>query len=238
MRVLVCAALAATVLAPVQVSAKDSHPDPAAILRAAKGAVGGKALDALTGAYEVGRHGDTDYKTWLNYRRLAMKSQSLHNGATSTTGFNGRVQWRAAPDGSVSVKDADADLREQVTTAYFSNNGFFYPDRFPARLRYLKRAPYEGKSYDVIEAEPKGGRAAQLWIDHKTHLLGRLVDENGSPPVAVDISDYRHVGKTLVAFHAVIRTLDGKALEQMQVGSVTYRPLPASTFDPPARPGH
>ncbi|HEY3812904.1 MAG TPA: hypothetical protein VGL66_06735 [Caulobacteraceae bacterium] len=234
MRLLICAAFAAAAFAPIQVAAEAPNPDPAAVLRAAKATVGGKALDALTGSYEEGKHGTTAYKTWLNYRRYGMKGESLHDGVATASGFNGSVQWRVSGDGKLSVGQDAAAKREAITTAYFSNNGFFYPDRFPAHVSYLRKASYEGRSFDVIEADPEGGRGAQLWFDRKTHLLGRIVDDKGSPPVAVDISDYRHVGKTLVAFRAVIRSLDGKELEQMQVASVKYRKLPASTFDAPA----
>jgi hypothetical protein len=236
MRALLSAALviAAILTAPLLATAHPETHDPLAILRAAKTAAGGRALDRAEGSYEEGRHGDTIYRTWLNFKRYGMKSESIRNGVHRTIGFNGQVQWNVGPDGKVSTKSDDAALREAIVTAYVSNNGYFYPDRFPAEFHFLRVARADGRAFDVIEVEPKGGRAVQLWIDRRSHLVSRLVDEKGSPPVSVEISDYRRVGGALIAFRGTVRTLDGKVVDKLRVGSVTFKSLPSTTFDPPA----
>ena len=236
MRALLSAALLVAATTPLYASAHTATHDPATILRAAKAAAGGRALDRADGSYEEGRHGDTTYRTWLNFRHYGMKSESIRNGVHRTMGFNGRVQWSVGPDGKVSTKSDDAALREAILTAYVSNNGYFYPDRFPAAFRYVRAARANGRDFDVIEVEPKGGRAAELWIDRRSHLVRRLVDEKGPPPISVQISDYRRVGGALIAFRGTVRTLDGKVVDKLRVGSVTFKTLPAETFDPPVTP--
>ena len=163
-----------------------------------------------------------------------MRSDSEHDGVHTAVGFNGRVQWRLAADGKVTIKDDPATLSEAITTAYASNNAFFYPDRFSATFRYVREARDKGQAFDVIEAAPKGGRALELWFDRRTHLLERIVDRTGTPPVWVELKHRRDIDGALVAMGGVIHKLDGTVLEEMQVGSVEYRDVPASTFDPPA----
>ncbi|HWE44948.1 MAG TPA: hypothetical protein VG407_02880 [Caulobacteraceae bacterium] len=231
-------ALAAFLATPCLVWAHGEGRDPAAILRAARVATGGRALDAKDGAYEEGRHGDTTYRTWLDFKHYGMKSESLRDGKRRTVGFNGSIQWTQGPDGAVTVKSDADSLREAVTTAYVSNNGYFYPERFPASFRYVRLAREHGRSFDVVEASPKGSRPAEFWIDRRTHLIVRIVDNDGKPPVSVEISDYRKLDGTRVAFRGIVRTLDGKVVDRVEVKSVTYRRQPRAVFEPPATTTH
>jgi hypothetical protein len=226
---------AAVVCAAPMLAAAAGH-DPASILRQAKAAAGGAAWDAKTGSYEEGVHGAVRYKTWLDYRTYRMRSESEHDGVRSTVGFNGKISWRVGPDGKVTVKDDPDTLREAITTAYASNAGYFWPDRFPATFRYVREARAGGRTFDVIEVAPKGGRAFEVWFDRRTHLLGRIVDQKGTPPVWVEIKPPRRVGDVTVSMGGVIHSFDGAFSEDMRVASVEYRDVPDSTFDPPASP--
>ena len=235
MRLSTSAAFACAVIVamPCLVWAHGEARDAMAVLREAKAAAGGRAVDRHDASYEEGRHGETTYRTWLDLKHYGMKSESTHGGKTSTFGFNGKVAWTQTPDGAVTVK-ADADsLREAITTAYASNSGYFQPDLFPASFRYVRVARAQGRGFDVIEITPKDGRATEYWFDRRTHLLGYIIDKDGRPAVAVEVSDNRDLDGERVGFHGKIRTLDGKLIEEMQVGSVVYKPLPSSTFDPP-----
>jgi hypothetical protein len=232
--------LAALVLAisPLAALADPAAADPAAILRAGKAASGGKAWDRVTGSRETGSHAATVYTTWLNYTRYGMRTESQGDGATTAQGFNGEVRWRVGKDKTVAASRDPAELREAITTAFFSNNGYFFPDRFPAASRYLRQAAEGDRTFDVIEVEPQGGRAAELWFDRTTHLIGRIADPHGPQPVTVDLSDFRKVGDVLVAFRGLVKAPDGTVLDEGKVQTVEYLTLPAATFDPPAGAQH
>lgn len=226
--ILAAAILAAPVAAQAQVS-----DEAAAVLAAAKAASGGAAWDRLAGSWERGRHGETAYETSLDFRRLAFRFENTRGGATRVHAFDGETVWDQGPDGvpdGVKATRDPAAVREAVTTAFVSNNGHFFPDRFPARAA-LK--PGADAAFDVVEIEPAGGRPFELWFDRATRLPARLVDRTGSPPVAVEFSDYRAVGDVRVAFRATVKALDGKVLEQGVVEAVEHRPVPASAFAPP-----
>ncbi|MEI9849596.1 MAG: hypothetical protein WDN24_00665 [Sphingomonas sp.] len=87
----------------------------------------------------------------------------------------------------------------------------------------------------MVEAEPAGGRAFELWFDRETHLLGRIDDPRGAPPVTVVISDYRRIGAVLIGFHGELRLPDGRAVGTMQLDTVVHAAVDPAKYDPPGR---
>jgi hypothetical protein len=163
-----------------------------------------------------------------------MRYDSTRNGVTRTTGFNGRALWRQAADGQVSVLTDPDSLRQGVTTAYVNIRGFFYPDRFPARFRYLREVSDGGRAFDVIEVAPKGGLAFPLWFDRKTHRLARIIDEDGG--TWVGLSEDTRNGPAWTAARAIVHKADGTVVEDGHVATVRYEAQPQVLFDPPAAP--
>lgn len=221
---------AALVLLPPAVAAAQVTPDAARVLAEAKAASGGAAWDRLAGSWERGTHGPVRYETSLDFRRLAFRFENTVAGQVRVHAFDGAQVWDAAPGEPVKASRDPAAVREAITTAFVSNNGYFFPERFPARAT-LK--PGVDAAFDVVEIEPAGGRAFELWFDRRTHLPMRLVDRTGAPPVTVEVSDYRRVGDVRVAFRATVKSLDGKVLDNGVVEAVEHRAIPASAFKPP-----
>lgn len=223
--------IAFAALALLSASPAPSPPEARAVLDAAKAATGGSAWDALQGSHESGTHGGMAYDTWLDFRQYGMRSEA----GGRARGFNGKVSWQTGGNlRGVMINSDPAALAEAITTAFSSNNGFFWPDRFPMSARYLRADAIGDRAYDVIEVHPEGGRALELWFDRETHLMGRLADPHGPPAVTVDISDYRKVGPVLIGFHGVIRLADGTVADTLNVASTELVPVDRSRFDPPA----
>ncbi|WP_068879077.1 MULTISPECIES: hypothetical protein [unclassified Phenylobacterium] len=204
-------------------------PAASEVLAAAKAASGGKAWDTLTGSYEKGTHGPVAYETWLDFQAYGTRMISVTPKGSREQGFDGVVAWRRAGSGPAERSSDAAAVREAVITAYVSNNGFFFPERFPAKADYLR----DEAGFDVVRVEPMGGRPLELWFDRRTHLLGRIVDYAGPQPVAVSLSDYRRVGDVLVAFRAVVTGPSGTVLDEGKVDMVDHRPVDRSVFAPP-----
>lgn len=221
--------IALAALAAVSASPVPRPPEAGTVLAAAKAAAGGAAFDALEGSHETGTHSGAPYQTWLDFRHYGMRSESGSGEAVRARGFNGRVAWQ----GTQASSDP-AVLAEAITTAFSSNNGFFFPDRFPMTARYLRADAIGAHAFDVVEVAPEGGRAFELWFDRETHLMGRIADTHGTPAVTVDISDYRKVGATLIGFHGVIKLADGTRVDELKVETVEFGPVDRSRFDPPA----
>jgi len=205
-------------------------PTAAEVLQAAKAASGGPAWDRLEGSYEKGAHGPVAYETWLDFRMYGMRTVSVTPAGQRAQGFDGAVAWRRNGDGPPEASRDPATLREAVVTAFVSINGFFFPDRFPAKADYLR----DEAGFDVLRVEPQGGRPVELWFDRKSQLLGRIVDRGGPMPVTVTLSDYRKVGDVLIAFRGVVTGPDGKVLDEGQVSVVEHRTIDRNLFTGPA----
>jgi hypothetical protein len=206
-----------------------------AVVTASKLASGGSAWDLPHGCFEQGTHGDgaVSYKTWFNLRRYGMRVESERAGSKRVMGFNGRVSWMVGPGGQVVQRDDADSLQEAINTAYLSNNAFFFPDRFPADFKYLREAIEGGTAFDVLEVTPRGGRPMELWFDRGTHLLGRVVDTDGKPPMRVTAGDYRRVDKMAVAFALDVSAPDGKIADRGRLTSISCGPIDEKLFDPP-----
>ncbi len=206
-----------------------------AILAASKLASGGAAWDVPEGCFEQGTHADgaITYKTWFNLRRYGMRVESERGGSKRVMGFNGVASWMLDPSGKVVLRgDADS-LREAVNTAYLSNNSFFFPERFPADFKYLREAVEGAATFDVIEVTPRGGRPMELWFDRSSHLLARVVDTLGKPPMTVTAGDYRRIDNMAVAFALDVSGPDGKVADRGRVTSISCGPIDETLFDPP-----
>lgn len=214
-------------------------PDPAtqaeAVIAASKAATGGTAWDALQGSYEEGTRADgkLPYKTWLDFGRYGMRVESRRGDKTMMQGFNGRQAWQTAPDGSIRVTEDPATTAEARLTAYVSNNGYFFPARFPAIARYLRQASVGARSFDVIEITPQASRPFEIWFDRATHYATRVIDQQPGGPVTVEAGDYRAIDKIRVPFALTVIGPDGAVLDKGAVTTVKFGPVDAALFDPP-----
>ena len=205
------------------------------VVTASKLASGGAAWDEPEGCFETGTHADgaITYKTWFNLRRYGMRVESERAGSKRIMGFNGEASWMIDPAGKVALRNDAESLKEAINTAYLSNNAFFFPDRFPAEFKYLRVAVHGGTIFDVLEVTPRGGRPMELWFDRATHLLGRVVDSHGTPPMTVTAGDYRRVDNMAVAFALDVSGPDGTIVDRGRVTSIRCGPIDSKLFDPP-----
>ncbi len=206
-----------------------------AVIAASKRATGGAAWDRPQGCFEEGTHADgaVRYRTRFSLFAYGMRIDSDGGDSARSMGFNGTSSWQAAGDGKVDVRSDPASLREGIVTNYLSINGFFFPDRFPARFEYLRKAREAGRKFHVIEIKPDGGRPFEAWFDARTHLIQRVVDSKAVPPVTVEAADYRRVGEYRVAFKLTVLGPDGAVADRGAVTSFRCGPIESTIFDPP-----
>ncbi len=205
------------------------------VLAAAKRATGGPAWDKPQGCYEVGTHGDgaIAYRTRFSLRHYGMRVDSERGGKTRSIGFDGKQQWQAAGAGPAAVRTDAASLSEAILTNYLSINGFFFSDRFPASVKYVRSAKEGNKAFDVIEVTPSGSRTLEIWFDARTHLISRVLDSHGPAPVRVEASDYRQSDGLTVAYKLETFGPDGALLDRGVVASFRCGAIEDDVFAPP-----
>lgn len=215
-----------------------ARPAPSAerVIAAAKLASGGAAWDAARGCAEEGTRADgaVPYRTWFSLRHYGIRIESQRGDSTQAIGFNGTVSWQKKGSGRADVRTDGEAVKEAVVTAYLSNNGFFFPKRFPASFAYVRQAADRDRQFDVIEITPVGGRSLEVWFDRATHLIGRVVDGHGPQAVTVEAEDYRRVGKVTIAFGLRVVGPDGTVLDKGRVTSFRCGAIDEALFDPPA----
>ena len=216
----------------VQAPAAAAPPSPAAVvLKDAKIAAGGSAWDKLPGAYEDGDESGARVQKWVDYQSYGMRVETQRGSGNEIRGYNGQVAWKAGAPGNAA---GEADAR---TAAFLAAHGYFFPDRFKARARYLRLVKEDkDTAFEIIDVAPEGGRPVELWFDRKTQLLTRIVDSKAARPVTIALSDYRKAGKVRVPYRATVTDASGKVLSETVLRVVEHKPVPRGGFDPPAAP--
>lgn len=208
-----------------------------AIVAASKRATGGAAWDRLQGCIEHGTRADgaTRYLTQFSLQDYGMRTDGERGGNVRSMGFDGKARWQSAEAGKLDIKADAASLEEAIVTNYLSVNGFYFPERFPATLAYVRSATEAGQKFDVVEVTPRGGRPFHVWFDSRSHLIQRVIDKQGKPPVTVKASDYRRGAGGLVIAHRLdVFAPDGTLMESGTVTSFSCGAIDTSIFAPPS----
>lgn len=179
-----------------------------ALMAQYRAAAGGAALDRHDAFHETGTavhegHAGT-YEMYGDLHALRWAGVHTLDGKYSGGGFDGTVVWEIGPDGKVKTITDPAVVRAERTIAYLTLSAFNWPDRFPARFAYVGPKTYEGRAFDIVRVTPEGGDPLDLWLDAKTHLLGRLTDGKDAPePGYLDFLDNRTIDGVAMGFKRV-----------------------------------
>jgi photosynthetic reaction center cytochrome c subunit len=158
----------------------------------------------------------------------------------STTVFNGREGWIAAPDTDSPVPvialtgpDLDA-IKVEAALA------------FPAHLKQVFSKwvvgfpnTIDNREVQVVQGISSGGTAVTFYFDSKTGLLVRQVrytdSRIGRIPAQTDYSDYREIAGAKMPFQWTVTWLDGRSLVQLNTVQVNV-PIDAAKFEKPPPP--
>jgi hypothetical protein len=156
----------------------------------------------------------------------------------STTTFDGRVGWLAAPHRPVPVLAvAGADLDGLRVDAELT---------FPSRIKQIatkwrvgRPVAINDRDVQVVQGTGAGGVTATLYFDAENGLLVRQIRYVESPvgrlPTQVDYSDYRDVSGVKLPFKWTVTWLDGRDTIELSDARVNV-PVDATRFARPAVP--
>ncbi|HSK75076.1 MAG TPA: aspartyl protease family protein [Thermoanaerobaculia bacterium] len=187
----------AILLASLLTAASAHAADPREILARSKEAAGGKAWDAVKTLHvrvqieTSGLSGTAD--SWEDVLTGRNAASFALGPVTGAEGFDGKVNWVVDPTGQVRVSDS-GDAREgSANQAYRRSLSYWYPDRWPAQVTDGGLKTEGDRSFHVVRIHPEGGRPFDMWIDGKTFLIDRTV-EQGANEVRTDFqSEYREI---------------------------------------------
>jgi hypothetical protein len=206
--------------------------DAEKVLADAREASGGAGWYVLRGWHETGHVAGVAYERWFDPLRFGMRIETHDPAGLRVEGFNGQGDWTIAAPGAAPATADEAATTRARGDAFVGVYGFFYAARFDAHGQVLGVRQAGGKSYDVVEVKPFGGDARELWFDHASHLLARIVDRAGGKPVTVELSDYRKVGPVRVAFRQTVIGAAGPP-QVRQIDSLVFAPADRAMFSLP-----
>jgi len=172
--------------------------------------------DALTGRYSV---------------------SSALGPAPQRDGYDGTRVWNQDENGQSRYMAAADGVQAARSMAYRVSLGYWFPERSPGSVSYLKHASESGRGFDVLQVSPKGGRPFQLWVDDATHLAVRMVEAGATETGTTFFSDYRPVGGLLLPFGIRTSTGDRQYDTVILIRSITVNAAPPrGTFMLPPPP--
>jgi hypothetical protein len=175
----------------------ESLPSVEQVLALSLAAAGGEAwrrARTLRLAGEVAAGGlSGPFEQWVDLAGRRIATLTTLGPAQSAGGFDGVRAWQRSTNGEVVVQDADAARRMMLTGVWLQAHGWWFPQRWPAAIESLGRREADGRSFDVLRAEPDGGLPAELWFDAFSHRLARVrQDQLGKPSVRL-VEEHRLV---------------------------------------------
>ena len=218
-----------------QASSDTSDPKARALMAELRVARGGQALDKHVAFHETGtiiRDGVAG--TYEMYADLhALRTAGIHtlDGKVGGGGFDGTTAWHLGPDGKVTKSTDAKEIANAKSDAYFTIGAYNWPERFPAKFRYVGSLSYRSKHYDVVEVTPEGATPADLWLDKKTHRVSRFTVTDGHDTASGEIWDYRIVDGTLIGFKDY--QIEGVHKMTQTLATFDYVPLDPKRLAPP-----
>jgi len=171
--------------------------DPAALLRRSLEASGGAAWRSVTSLhvrYQLEQSGQRGWEDdWIDVRTGRYASEAHVAPYEQSGGFDGVSAWTSTPDGLAYVQ-GDADSMLGAADASYRNAlAWWFPERHPATLADAGMRTERSRRFDRVAITPAGGRPFTVWIDHRTHLIDRFVEQQAESLNVVRFDDYRWV---------------------------------------------
>ncbi len=186
----------------------------AVILARYKAAVGGAAWDSVRTTHTVsseeikGVTGTED--EWDDAVTGRTESSDSLLGIHEYSGYDGTRSWEKSDSGVVKIDDSASDRQDAINNAYSTSSSYWYSNRLPGKAMSLGQfIGTDGVIYDVVRIEPKGGTATQMWFDHATGLLAKVIDPSGGTTSTAFFSDYRTLSSGIKVPYTTVQHDDG-----------------------------
>lgn len=214
-------------------------PSPGGVLAANKTATGGNAWNgkvviSIDGDYSgQGLTGTTHTISDLKDGRSV--STFKVGPATGASGFDGVTPWQKDTSGTVTQQTGGDAVVLAVNDAYRAANKWWRPGFGGAKVESLGEKTDSSGRYDVLSVTPKGGKRFAAWFDANSHLLAKIVEQQGSQTVTTMTSDYRPVDGVMIPYKIVVdRGLGEKYFDTIKVTKVAFLPAqPDSIYEAP-----
>jgi len=211
------------------------------VLAKSKQAMGGSAWDAIRSTYSKakittsGLTGEADSRQDnLTGKYVGQYKLGPSSGAD---GFDGKQVWSKDSSGQPRPEGAENARQGAADEAYRAVMGYWYPQRWDAKIECLGEKDEQGKKFTVLRIIPAGGRPFDMWIDAQTYVIDHTVEKQDIETRSTYFSDYRTLQGVKVPFTTLSTNGDHAYDQHFNLESVEFnQPMQEAAFQMPAPP--
>jgi hypothetical protein len=225
----------------VAAPAAGTSPDPGEILARVKQASGGAAWDRITTTHtratiETGGLKGPE-ESWDDTRTGRSVNHYQLGPIEGGGGFDGKTVWSQDTSKQVRIEQGGEAQEDAANEAYRACLGYFFPERWPARLEFGGEQVQGERHFLVVRITPERGRPFDFWVDRATNLIDRAVEKASVETQTTHFSDYRKVGGVWYPFSVRLTNGEEKYDQRSTLQSVEFNaPIEAARFAPPPPP--
>ena len=217
-----------------------TNKDIGAFLDANRIASGGDAWNGkstLETVFDYAGQGLTGTTTSLIGLKSGAFVESYEIGPTKgANGWDGETAWMKDISGAMTRQDGGDKRALAVNQAYRYANAWWRKDRGGAAITFVGLKKDGERERTVLRVTPRNGKAFEAWFDNKSHMLARIVEEQGYFQITTEFSDYRPVNGVMIAHQVVVDSGTGPSgFQRLTLRAATFREaLSKQNFAPPA----
>jgi hypothetical protein len=215
-----------------------SATSAAAMLQQAKQATGGTAWDRIGLLHYrsrlaiAGMTGTVD--SWTDLLRMRYVTHYTMGPDQGAEGFTSTKAWRQDSSGQVRMVEISTALEGSRNEAYRRARGYFFPDRWPARIEGCTEKESGGRKYFAVSITPEGGRTFEVWIEQSSNRIERMVEPTPTGTSTEQYTDYRDVAGVKLPFQ-VISIEDSLEQRETLLSAIPNPPGTPESFEVPAQ---
>jgi hypothetical protein len=226
---------------PAHAAAASALDDAQDILARYKAATGADAWDRLRTRHVTGKLGAGGLsgvaEQWDDLRTGRTYGTFRLGPLSGAQGYDGSVAWTQDESGQSRAETTPDAVEASRSSAYRTTFSFWYPDRVPGTVEYLRQESIDAREYDVLRMLPAGGRSFDVWVNRETNLIDRLSEREATETRTETYSDYREVGGVRVPFAFRFSRGDSKYDQTFTVDAVEFNvPVDDARFAQPSPP--
>ena len=217
-----------------------TNKDIGAFLDANRIASGGDAWNGkstLETVFDYAGQGLTGTTTSLIDLKSGAFVESYEIGPTKgANGWDGETAWMKDISGAVTRQGGGDKRALAINQAYRYASSWWRKDRGGAAITFVGLKKDGERERTVLRVTPRNGKAFEAWFDNKSHMLARIVEEQGYFQITTEFSDYRPVNGVMIAHQVVVDSGTGPSgFQRLTLRAATFREaLSKQNFAPPA----
>jgi hypothetical protein len=174
------------------------------------------------------------FETYVDRSTGHSRTIAISGSLRDESGYDGSL-WDKQ-NGILTIADLPSLVLDARSQAYVACDGWW---KTTSNFGAVTQHDEGQRTFDVVVVTPLGGSGIEVWLDHATHLVDRLVFSTDAGPLTSRFSDWRSVdGGVRLPFRRVDTDATGQKTSTIVREAQLVRKLPSSALARPAPEQH